>query len=139
MSTQKPKVLVKFESFLALPTPTPTKTMSFASRSLLRTARCTIKPSFSSTSRSILPSIRQISSKQPLQNDVKNPSHASTNPEHIIPYPEDDSKGRDIKNDVGHDTTGGKVGRHTKRTLSTFSMVSLWHWRSEECHSSSSR
>lgn len=25
--------------------------------------------------------------------------------------------------DVGHDMTGGKVGRHSKRTLASFSMV----------------
>lgn len=45
---------------------------------------------------------------------------ARTQDEVIVPYPEDSS--RHPRDDVGHNTTGGRVGRHTQRTLASFSM-----------------
>ncbi|KAI3479772.1 hypothetical protein L1887_58167 [Cichorium endivia] len=45
---------------------------------------------------------------------------ASTKDDVVVPYPEDSS--RHPADDVGHNTTGGRVGRHTQRTLASFSM-----------------
>ena len=45
---------------------------------------------------------------------------ASTKDDVVVPYPEDSS--RHPRDDVGHNTTGGRVGRHTQRTLASFSM-----------------
>ncbi|KDN44545.1 NAD(P)-binding protein [Tilletiaria anomala UBC 951] len=52
--------------------------------------------------------------------DAEKPTHASTD-EHIVPYPDLHERDPD---DIGHSTTGGKVGPHTKRTLASFSMDS---------------
>lgn len=106
------------------------------SRSMLRNVRSSTLRSISLPSRAVIPfTSRQISSKPP-NFDVKNPSHASTNPDHVIPYPKDESDGRNIKNDVGHNTTGGKVGRHTQRTLASFSMVSNKNGEIRRAHGS---
>lgn len=51
-------------------------------------------------------------------NEVEKPTHASTH-DHVIPYPEDHERD---PTDVGHSTTGGKVGPHSKRTLASLSM-----------------
>ncbi|EPQ31965.1 uncharacterized protein PFL1_00164 [Pseudozyma flocculosa PF-1] len=48
------------------------------------------------------------------------PPFARTVDEVTIPYPDDST--RHPSKDVGHSTTGGKVGRHTQRTLASFSM-----------------
>ena len=45
---------------------------------------------------------------------------ATTQDDVIVPYPEDSS--RHPRDDVGHNTTGGRVGRHTRRTLANFSL-----------------
>ena len=69
--------------------------------------------------------VRQLHHKRDLHrspglSDTDKPTHASVD-DHVIPYPEDHERD---PTDVGHSTTGGKVGPHTKRTLATFSMVS---------------
>ncbi|KAK0525376.1 hypothetical protein OC842_005520 [Tilletia horrida] len=51
-------------------------------------------------------------------SEVEKPTHASTD-DHVIPYPEDHERD---PTDVGHSTTGGKVGPHSKRTLASLSM-----------------
>lgn len=51
---------------------------------------------------------------------IKTPPFASTDDDVVVPYPEDSS--RHPRDDVGHNTTGGRVGRHTQRTLASFSM-----------------
>ncbi len=76
------------------------------------------QPAAAPPPRATLPPLaRTIHSGRPVYETDK-PTHASVE-EHIIPYPEDHERD---PSDVGHSTTGGKVGPHTKRTLATFSM-----------------
>lgn len=59
-------------------------------------------------------------SKSHRAEDPERAPFARTLDEVIVPYPEDSS--RHPRDDVGHNTTGGRVGRHTQRTLASFSM-----------------
>ena len=93
---------------------------SFSSMPLVRPAASAI----ASTSRSAWPSLA--SSSSPTFSTTAAPRSSKgepSKPEEIRISREKMEKMMDA-DDVGHDMTGGRVGKHSKRTLSTFSMVS---------------
>ncbi|PWZ02943.1 NAD(P)-binding protein [Testicularia cyperi] len=94
---------------------------SLTSRTIV--ARSTLPPTTAplSSLRAFSSSIRTLQREDDAKKAQLNQApFARTDDDVVVPYPKDSS--RHPRDDVGHNTTGGRVGRHTQRTLASFSM-----------------